>query len=50
MNQLTIRIKRLSQSIGKWQHKNTPKLEYWVDKYKVVKYGCILGIGKLKCI
>ena len=50
MNQFTIRLKQIGQYIAKWQNKTTPKIEYWVDKYKVVKYGCILGIGKLGSI
>lgn len=46
MNQFTIRVKHMGQSLIKWQNIVTPKLEHWVDKYKIVKYGCVLGIGK----
>jgi len=48
MNQFTIRLQQIGKSLTKWQNNVTPKLEYWVDKYKIVKYGCVLGIGKTR--
>ncbi len=35
----------MALSFGKWQNSMTPKVELWIDKYKIVKVGCVVGIG-----
>jgi len=47
MNQFTLRLKKVALSLSKWQSSVTPKVELWVDKYKIVKVGCVFGIGNI---
>jgi hypothetical protein len=43
---LQLRIRKWNKSIIELSNRINPKIEYWIDKYKVVKVACILGIGK----
>lgn len=45
MNKLVGGLQKWMKSTRQWTEKMTPKVEYMVDKYKVIKVGCSLGIG-----
>ena len=45
MNHFTLILKKMALSFSKWQNVVSPKVELWIDKYKIVKVGCVLGIG-----
>jgi hypothetical protein len=42
---LQIRVRKWNKAIIEFSNRINPKIEYWIDKYKVIKVGCILGIG-----
>ena len=45
MNKLASSLQKWIKSTRQWTDKMTPKVEYFVDKYKVIKVGCSIGIG-----
>lgn len=45
MNSFTLRFRKLWSSAQSWSRDFSPKLELWIDKYKLIKVGCVLGIS-----
>lgn len=45
MNRFTLKLKKWKLSLTSWQSRITPKVEHWIDKYKLIKTGCFIGIS-----
>lgn len=45
MNRLTLRVQKLWKAGKEWQKDLAPRVELWIDKYKLIKVGCVTGIG-----
>lgn len=45
MNRFTLRMQKWWSGVKEWNREFSPKLELWIDKYKIIKVGCVLGIG-----
>ena len=50
MNRLSLRVQKIATKAKDWSRNNSPKIELWIDKYKLIKVGCGLGIGSLMFI
>ena len=45
MNRLSLRVQKIVAKTKDWSRNYSPKIELWIDKYKLIKVGCGLGIG-----
>lgn len=45
MNRMLTTLRKLPRSANNWFQTMNPKLDFLIDKYKLIKVGCLLGIG-----
>lgn len=45
MNSVLTTLRKLPRSARNWLQTANPKLDLLIDKYKLIKVGCLLGVG-----
>ena len=48
MSKFLIQVKKFQQSFNGWVSKVSPRLDYLIDKYHIIKVGCV--VGSRKCL
>ena len=48
MNRMTLHFRKLKTSYQNFQRVYSPKIELFIDRYKLVKTSCVLG-GAINC-
>lgn len=43
MSKVLIKAKKMQQSLNGWIRKVNPRVDYLIDKYHIIKVGCVLG-------
>lgn len=46
MNVMLKTLRKFPRKASDWLQATTPKLDLLIDKYKLIKMGCLVGIGK----
>jgi hypothetical protein len=46
MSKVLIKAKKLQQSFNSWMGRVNPRLDYLIDKYHIIKVGCVLGSSR----
>lgn len=45
MSKVVIQLKKFQQLFNNWMTKVNPRLDYLIDKYHIIKVGCVVGSG-----
>ena len=46
MSKVVIQFKKIQQLFTNWMAKVNPRLDYLIDKYHIIKVGCVVGSGR----
>lgn len=43
MNKIVIKLTKYRRNLIEWSNKTSPRINYLIDRYQIIKVGCILG-------